>query len=225
MCHIKGGRKAITGAMALPLGLHFKGEEQFLRFTSKQPDLVPLHFLCDLLRTTQCCQQLGPKSKSTSHGSKSFTSPLRNKWVLVRLQIVQSKAHTDCTWSRTKAAQPMWNQIAHLAYFFSTYPSICFDYAFLKIFQHFFLAALFCVPGPPVHIFCFIRMNLGLAQAGVSWSRGSHQETMGNFHKLAKRQCYYWHRGPRPLSRESWNSEGQRPGPPIWTTAEYKQPG
>lgn len=52
LCHIKGSREAVTGAMALPLGLHFKGEKQFPRFTSKQLALVPLPFLCGLLRTT-----------------------------------------------------------------------------------------------------------------------------------------------------------------------------
>lgn len=106
LCHIKGSREAVTGAMALPLGLHFKGEEQFPRFTSKQLALVPLPFIvwsvednpvlpASLENYTKA--SFGPKSKSTSHSFKSFSSRLRSKWVLVRLQIVESKAYTDCT--------------------------------------------------------------------------------------------------------------------------------
>lgn len=110
--------------------------------------------------------------------------------------------HTLSTWSRTKKGQPLSQEKLLMAavktdspslltIFVSAYPSVCFDYAFLKIFQHFFLAALLCVPSSPVHTTGFIRMNLELAQAGMSWSRGSHQGTLGTFYlkKLGKPQC------------------------------------
>lgn len=57
----------------------------------------------------------GPMSKSTSCNLKSCTSPLRRKWVFVRLQLVQSKAHTDYTWaekSRLSLSPRKWLPVA-----------------------------------------------------------------------------------------------------------------
>lgn len=56
VCAISKGTTA-TGAVAFPSGLHFKGDEPFPRFTSKQPAPVPLLFFYVLWRTAQCYQQ------------------------------------------------------------------------------------------------------------------------------------------------------------------------